>query len=262
MPIVYSVTFGYANDNFIIGPKLNTLTDLTLFRDFDDFVTASFYLIGYAHHQHNVYSGRAVMHILTDRKRMYRTDLLMLHWLMHERINHIQWWWGAGMYGFGNFGGEKIQNSYHQISGFDEVQLPYQSSIKMGITFTGCGLYRWTHRESFESALFSMASISSGILPNVFRNGLTMSLQSRRLKVEGIAGYGYRPDVVSEHASIFGSDWFFALRGTVIATQTWLIHGWYTKGIYGTANATHVGMGISWNRGFGEAGTIFDLLLP
>lgn len=187
----YQATFGYWNDNIIIqrvaGKELNLGND--------DNVTASFWLQVSKEKESGWWFLDVYHNVLTNRKAKYRLDLLSIRLSMEIEVPQGYLKFGIGAITSGNFGGEFIQNAYHELTDVKSLKLPYKNYGKVGpIAYLKCTPLIWNSpRVRFNA--YGSNSFRGDVGPSNYRVGFELSLNMRPAKKSWLynfqAGGGY-----------------------------------------------------------------------
>jgi len=246
----WKASFGYANDNFIIGTNINSLIKARLFPDFDDHVTGSFYFSAHVQEQRTLYLADIYYHIITNRAALFRTDILAVRFSFEEQYHRLRYRAGAGVHLVGNLGGDVIQNSYHRITGIPPLKLKYDDGIQFGARMSTRLEYLLLNRyDDIELSMFGAATLSSSGLPNILRSGLSALFVTRSVAWDINCGYARRDRITAELSKVLGSAWFYAILGEIPISDQLALAAWMTQDQFGIKGEVHFGLNISWNKG-------------
>lgn len=262
LPSPYKVSFGYANDNFIIGNQINNFVGKRLFPELDDRVTTSFFMTVVVPDDNTQYRADLFYHVLTDRTTQYRTDLIAIRAAAAKDFGLFRARAGIGAFLTGNLGGANIQNSFHDVIGVKSVSLPYTSSKNGGVIISGRGEYFLVDRQSFNILPFVSFLYASNTIPNFVRSGFSFLFPLQNTHWSVSLGYTHRYRVSTAFTNIFGSALYAGIVGEVPLSEHYALAGWITQDQFGQKNDVHFGLTMSWTNGGVRQLMVKDINFP
>ena len=259
----YHFKLSYWNDNF--GYQ-NAIRDL-VYPGKDDGVTAAFRLqYGIFHH---AYTTNIDLYyaILTNRESDYRLDLIAVRVTNEKTLSWGSVMLGFGMIGHGNFGGAKIQNWYHKLGGYTEVDLEYLDESTFGITATAQVQNTIWQKPHTTVSSFLATSLRTGTGVSYLRGGLTLN-QTYRIPEFGtpgqiqllVGGFNYFPTL-----QIFNPLFRQGLMAGGLVSAKIFPHGtlslWATMNQYGL-KSPHYGITIAYQSKIFHPGNLSGVLFP
>jgi len=242
-------TVGYWNDNFIHEDFFGE----DVAEGGDDYVTASFWFqfgIGK--------TGRWLLidiyhNILTNKSKEYRTDLLTGRFSVEGVSRFGTYQGGIGIIANGDYGGGKLQNAYHRMTGARRLDLGYVGRREAGVVlFARIEPVIWKY-ESFILKGYAANSYRSGVGPSNVRTGLEAAGAQKTVlnccilhcRVRGgFIGYYLRDKYLSP---IFDRGFTWSAMVSLGRINRWNGSFWVTSNQYGR-NKPH--FGISWTFGW------------
>ena len=261
--IPYSIFLGYANDDFFIEKEINSVLNRKIFPSRDDFVTASFFLIGNMAIEDYTFSVNSYYHILTDRNNNFRTDILAVRATAEKTISDFRIRIGTGFHIEGNLGGRNIQNGYHKLFNYKPVDLQYSQNRTAGVLFSGRCEYLLMVKNEFELSPFLASTYSSNsYLPSNLNIGSTFNYYFEHSDWNLVVGYLNRQSVNEKYHSIFKTSWYGGVLQNIEITRPWYVSWWVTKDQFGIHNDFHFGITIIWKKGSIRSPMLKDLTFP
>lgn len=256
-------TFGYWNDNFIVGNLFGTrLSD-----GGDDHVTASFWFQAGFEDRGRWWLVDIYHNILTNKTGGYRTDLLTCR-ISHERMAFgcsVQG--GLGIIGGGNFGGQDIQNVYHRIAGISRIDLDYVNENKLGlVAFARCKR-PLLHLNPGDLGLFTGVSHRGEVGPSNVRFGFEADtrpvalFEHISLSLQGRAGYIHYYDRGRRLSPIFDGGFTWGLLASFMRTERLNATLWVTGNQYGRKNP-HFGVSLTFGHRILRKPGLSDIMYP
>ncbi len=258
----HNISFGYANDNFLFGNEINSLVSSNIFPSRDDFITTSFFLSWKAASSQGLFSSDLFFHLVTDRERNFRTDLMMIRSTVERMWGPVRYRTGIGMQVTGNLGGRRIQNFYHRIFGYRTVELLYRDNPAVGFLLPGRVEYIIDGLEGTEVTPFVAALYSSKEIPKYIRSGIAVNMKISGIHFDVVAGYNHRYEIHAQYSSIFGSSWYYGMLCDVRLSDDYSGAVWITKDQYGAVNNLHFGMNFGWNINWSGSAKLRDVTFP
>ncbi|MBU1066139.1 hypothetical protein KJ762_07250 [bacterium] len=127
----YQTTFGYWNDNIIYQNFLKNILKVGS----DDFVTTCLWSQVAYMHAKRWWIFDLYYNVLTNKSANYRFDLITSRISVEKDMPGALYQIGTGFVFRGNYGGELIQNGYHQLGGYSIIDLPYPEHTAIGWLF-------------------------------------------------------------------------------------------------------------------------------
>lgn len=259
----YHIKLSYWNDNFGYQGAIREIIPPGK----DDGVTAAFRLQYGQYHQNQMTDLDLYYAILTNRKENYRMDLIALRVTNERKLKWGNLLLGAGFIGQGNFGGATIQNWYHKVKGYTQVDLDYLDGSAVGFTATGRVLKNIWEYDKTTASIFAGTSLRTGTSASYLRGGMIIN-QSFMLPPLKLPG---RIQLMSSIFHYFPSmDVFDPLfqEGVMVGGMISLnviphgvVSGWMTLNQYGLNNP-HYGMTLAYQSKTFHPGNLRGFLFP
>lgn len=243
------LNLGYWNDNFVLNNPFGNGSA----NGRDDFHTASFWLQT-AEKKREIWRFLDLyFHLLTDKKRGVRTDLLAVRLSREQdtRLGRLRI--GTGIVACGDFGGARLQNGYHKLFHFVPVDVPYSETRSLGWSALLRDEKMFLRTNWFRMGTYISCYYRSAVIPGNLRAGLdgTVTLPSFfPLQLQGIAGgtnYWGRQTFLSP---LFDSGFTWGALITGKPEESYRISVWFTNNQYGL-HQLQFGLALT----FGEIGS-------
>ncbi len=242
------VTIGYWNDNFITESLLGSKVG----QGSDDYVTASFWFQFGVRTSRRWWFADLFHNVLTNRRDGYRTDLLTGRVSMESMTRFGLCQCGIGLIASGDFGGDRIQNSYHRVTGARRIDLDYVSGETGVLFFTRIEPLLW-RSGMFDVKGFAANSYRTGVGPSNYRSGVEIVsnpfriMDGRIMHIQGRAGYiqYYRRERYLAPLFNRGLNW-----GALVSLgrmKRWSYAFWVSGSQYGRNRPQ---FGVSWTFGW------------
>jgi len=127
----HQMTIGYWNDNIIYQNILKNILKVGS----DDFVTTCLWSQVAYLHSNRWWVFDLYYNVLTNKSANYRFDLITSRISVEKDTPRALYQIGTGFIFRGNYGGEFIQNGYHQLLGYSIIDLPYTEHTAVGLLF-------------------------------------------------------------------------------------------------------------------------------
>jgi len=259
----FQTTVGYWNDNFIHDDIFGE--DIS--EGGDDYVTASFWFqLGFEKTRRwllfDVYHN-----ILTNKSQAYRTDLLTCRFSIEGESRFGIYQGGIGVIANGDYGGEKLQNTYHRITGARRLDLGYVSRRETGLVIYTRIEPVLRKYESFVVKGYAANSYRSGVGPSNVRAGLEAAASPKKVQNGcifhlrargGFIGYYLKDKYLSP---LFDRGFTWSTMVSMGRIDRWNGSFWVTGNQYGRNNPH---FGISWTFGWNgtRMGDLSDITYP
>ncbi len=259
----YTYKMSYWNDNFGYQRLISNL----ITPGKDDGITAAGRFQISSHNAYYTSNLDLFYSILTSRVHHYRVDLLAVRYSREKVIRQVQLLYGFGLLGQGNFGGAYIQNQYHDLHGYQPVNLPYVKRNALGvIALTRFQNTIWESKNSVITGFIS-ASLRTSSSASYLREGIILnkSFKVYHKRIQGqtqllVGAFNYFPshqifEPIFDSGLMIGGHFSLRIfRKSVLAL-------WMTENQYGM-HSPHYGVTISYHPNGVMYGRICDILFP
>jgi hypothetical protein len=220
----------------------------------DNYITASFWLNSSTELQGRFWKADAFYHIITNRSAGYRVDLLACGLSTSEKIPQGDVLLGAGVLTSGDYGGDTIQNNYHDVAGVLSLHLPYAYQTRVGAYFTlKYHLPRWKY-SSLEFATFvsNMNSLLVGL--NSSKVGLNIKTQEFsllkhfRIATSALVCYSWYHHLSEELSPIFESGICYGGELNLKVWRQFTVSTWFLSNQYRNDQG-HCGVAFTYGGG-------------
>jgi hypothetical protein len=197
--------------------------------------------------------------IFTNRAENHRFDMLAGRWFREMERNEWRYKLGLGGLVRGNLGGGEIQNNYHRVRGYSDVDLPYLDEWRFGVLFYGRISYELLKVGQSGLHAYSTSALRLGAGPTNLRIGLegehSAAIPGLPVSVTLIARVGYAHylsprEVIEAH---FSQGMVLGVFAGFVFREQFALSTWITENQYGLHDP-HYGLTLSYR--------IRDLILP
>ena len=259
----YQLSLAYWNDNFLtirnFEPWLNVGKD--------DNVTASFWLQVAFESNSRWYLLNIYQSILTKKKMNYRTDLLSIFSTVEQQFSRYEVTIGLGLIARGNYGGEFIQTSYHDLRNFTPVDLPYKGNNSLGLLLLTETEYGIIEKNKVRLSGFVSNYLRTGPGPGSLKTGLKLNLRNdpnvykHVIHFQLLAGHSLLYHVDEYISPMFNSCLFQGALISFNLTKSFLTSFWISRNQYGL-NQTYFGATLTFGWDGVRLGDLTEVLYP
>ncbi len=246
-PLNPQISFSYWNDNFAFQRQLSSVIP----PGDDDYLTASFRLEG-AWGSRKDWRGLELYYaIFTNRSEGHRFDMLAGRWFRERQMDTWRYKVGVGGLIRGPLGGGAIQDSYHRLRGYSEVDLPYLEEWRFGVLFYGRLARDLLKVGNTSLSAYTSSALRLGAGPTNLRVGMEAETSQKiprlpvRVTLLGRVGYAHylKPrEVIEAH---FSQGMVVGVYLGMVLQDKIALSTWVTENQYGLDDP-HYGVTLSY----------------
>lgn len=262
------VTAGYWNDNLFCQNFVNKKLLDNSIGGSDDFITASLWLrFLWGDQIHNWFLD-CYYNILTNKIENYRTDLLIFLLSFEKELSIGILKVGAGFVQKGNFGGGKLQNGYHSLFNYKQLQIPYLEDRATELLLRFDIERRLLSFNSLNINAYLTDSYTKNIMPKHFELGLLTNYEISQRRSESLWNFEFYFGYVNYYdrnipiGKLFDSGFTSGMLLSREISKKSKIAVWITKGQYGIGKEPQFGILFSIGRNGDSTPDITDIKFP
>jgi len=259
----HQLTIGYWNDNLIYQNFLKNILKVGS----DDFVTTCLWSQVAYMRAKRWWIFDLYYNVLTNKSANYRFDLITSRISVEKDTPRALYQVGAGFVFRGNYGGEFIQNGYHQLWGYGIIDLPYTKHTAVGLLFLiKTEPYLINNNRQILKLSFSNA-YRTAAGPSNFRAGINAIYRFDKTNApisfiaQGRLGYIWYYHLDNLIDPIFDKGPGYTLMITSTYRNRYGISIWRTENQYGRHNP-HYGLSFSLKPKGRRLLRISDIMVP
>jgi len=254
---------GYWNDNLVFQEYLKNAVKVGP----DDFVTAGFLYQLAGPQTDRWWTFNLFYTVLTNKAADYRFDLITSCISLTKDTRRVKFQLGAGPLFRGNFHGEQIQNIYHRLFGYNNIDLPYKKHSAAGLlVLIRAEPYIIKNSRGIVKLSFGN-NYCSAAGPSSFRSGIDLRLHYDiknspfAMTFQGRLGYIHYYQLDNSMHPLFGRGINQTLMVTFSKRKTYGVSFWLSENQYGRHHP-HYGIALSRLPGKQRNVEIGDILAP
>lgn len=258
------IHFGYWNDNF--GYE-RLFWKKTHKRGADDFITSTFFMRGIYSEPKFDLSVDVYLNIVTDKLGGRRVDIFTCRFTKEQKLSLCSIRYGVGIISLGNYGGEIIQNWYHNLTEVRKVDLKYDSGTDNYLHLHTGFVSKEISLNSFNLGFFSLFSYSNPLGMENIKTGITMKRYwgrfsvFRNIETQLLFGYIDRFNLPESLVPMLGSGFTGGGRITIMNFENIIASAWILVNQYGN-NQTQVGFSFAIGKNISEYPEFKEILCP
>ena len=166
----HAFTFSCLNDNFLFEDYLEDY----FAKGKDDHVTAGLWLQYRRGTERINWNYSVNFNVLTNRDLLYRTDILSFLVVKNRAFLPAALQTGIGLVLRGNFGGQQLQNKFHDWFGYSRLTLPYLPEPQAGLLFHLDGSYDFLQSAPWHATAYFAGNLVTSAAPGKMETGLQL----------------------------------------------------------------------------------------